>query len=341
VGCALTLFDLVEYRFFFEPIGLVVALQAGYGVYFVGCHVWTRAGPTTVPALAVTPGLFTKTDRGKLATAAVTGATVTAGAAVTYRYKIKKLEITYRLESQKLNQRDRELDQRDLELDQRTRQLEQRDRQLDLERYKVVNGGWPGWFSGRDDPGPPPMCSPAEGFAFPGWWVGLCLEPCFAHAMVSTGVALVVLLVVRAGWAAAGRICRARPGWFAAGVPVGSEEFTRWAGQVRDDVVAWVDPDKVVVLVIGLAPLVWFAGWLFFYAWSRRPVNVEQHPFVCFPWRPAAAGFRGDSPVVWAVTVWGSIFLATHFSTIVAGRTGTTRPGCLRVIPFRVYLLWG
>jgi hypothetical protein len=67
-------------------------------------------------------------------------------------------------------------------------------------------------------------------------------------------------------------------------------------------------PDKLVALVIGVGPLILFFGWLFFYAWLARPADMMTHSFVRFPWvaglaAGVTAAYRGDSSVVWALTV--------------------------------------
>jgi len=45
---------------------------------------------------------------------------------------------------------------------------------------------------------------------------------------------------------------------------------------------------------------------------------MTTHPFVRFPWvaglaAGVAAAYRGDSSLVWVLTLWGSIFLSAHF----------------------------
>lgn len=76
-------------------------------------------------------------------------------------------------------------------------------------------------------------------------------------------------------------------------------------------------PEVWLVLGLGLTPLAVLAGSVGFYFWLRRPVDMDHHPFVRFPWlvgvaAAAAAAYRGDFPVGWVLTVWGSMFLSCH-----------------------------
>jgi hypothetical protein len=102
-------------------------------------------------------------------------------------------------------------------------------------------------------------------------------------------------------------------------------------------------PDRLVALVIGVGPLILFFGWLFFYAWLARTVDMTTHPFVRFPWRIGVVGLiaaavlgRPGGCFLFFFVPLGAFFLSTHLGMSIRFLLGADVP----VLPENYAFWW-